>query len=337
MLLRSKKKEVQQNMKEYRINQNDSGQRLDKFIGKVVPQLPSALLYKGIRTKRIKINGKRAEISTRLAVDDVVSLYLNDEFFEDTRSSHTAFLHAGSALYIVYEDENLLIADKPAGLVVHEDESGSVDTLINRILKHLYQNGDYRPENENSFVPALCNRIDRNTSGLVLCAKNAASLQLLNEKIKNREIDKEYRCIVVGHPKPPHAVCKAYLRKMADEKQVQVFDHAVPDAKTVLTEYRVISEKGDFSLLEVKLHTGRTHQIRAHLAFLGYPLLGDTKYGNQHSTTISKQLGITWQALCSWRLTFSFADDGGHLGYLKGRSFESALAEELSQFSFLKK
>lgn len=313
-------------MKEYRINANDGGQRLDKFIVKAAPLLPSSLLYRGIRTKRIKVNGKRAEISTRLQEGDIVSLYLNDEFFESNRQSESTFLHAGSALSILYEDENLLIADKPAGLVVHEDESGTPDTLINRILRHLFESGSYCPQEENSFIPALCNRIDRNTSGLVLCAKNAATLQLLNEKIRDREIDKEYRCITVGHPKPPHALCKAFLKKDSEKNQVRIYDKPVPEAKTILTEYTVIREKGELSLLEVTLHTGRTHQIRAHLAYLGYPLLGDTKYGNAHSSTLSKEMGITWQALCAWKITFSFQDDGGHLGYLKGKSFESKLS-----------
>ena len=199
-------------MKEFTIGQNDAGQRLDKFLGKAVPLLPSSMMYKGIRTKRIKVNSKRAEISTRLAVGDVVSLYLNDEFFEEKRADET-FLRAGDALSVIYEDENILIADKPAGLVVHEDESGTADTLIGRVQKYLYQKGEYDPAQENSFAPALCNRIDRNTCGLVLCAKNAIALQAMNEIIKERQVEKTYRCVTVGVPNPDHATCKAFLRR----------------------------------------------------------------------------------------------------------------------------
>ena len=205
-------------MKEFTIGQNDAGQRLDKFLGKAVPLLPSSMMYRGIRTKRIKVNGKRAEISTRLAVGDVVSLYINDEFFEEKRADE-AFLRAGDTLSVIYEDENILITDKPAGLVVHEDESGTADTLIGRVQKYLYQRGEYDPAQENSFAPALCNRIDRNTCGLVLCAKNAAALQTMNEIIKERQVEKTYRCVTVGVPNPDHATCKASAAGYQDKNR----------------------------------------------------------------------------------------------------------------------
>lgn len=310
-------------MKEFVIQKNDANQRLDKFISKAAPLLPPSMMYKAIRTKDIKVNGKRAEISTRLQEGDVVRLFLKDEFFAEARKSAPEFMHAGNALNVIYEDENIIIVDKPGGLTVHEDESHRADTLINRILKYLYQKREYDPEKESSFTPALCNRIDRNTMGLVLCAKNAATLQLLNEKIRDREITKEYRCIVVGKPEPPEAVCKAFLTKGKDEKQVKIHAKPSPDAKTVITEYRTLRSNGTLTELEVTLHTGRTHQIRAHMAYLGWPLLGDTKYGNAASCRLSKQMKLTWQALCAWRITFSFADEGGHLSYLRGRSFTS--------------
>lgn len=319
-------------MREFKINENDSGQRLDKFITKAVPRLPTSLLYKGIRNKRIKLNGKRAEISTRLAVGDVVTLYINDEFFDESRQSDPSFLHAGDDLTIAYEDENLLVLDKPAGLVVHEDQSGTADTLINRVLKYLFKKGDYRPEEEHSFVPALCNRIDRNTSGLVLCAKNAAALQFLNEKIRAREVEKEYLCVAVGKPPKCHDLCKAFLRKDEKKNQVQVFREPKPGAKTILTEYTVLETAGKLSLLEIKLHTGRTHQIRAHMAFLGCPLLGDTKYGNPESLAMSKKLGLSWQALCAARLTFEFRTVEERFQYLNGKRFSSCKAERLVSY-----
>ena len=201
-------------MREFRINKNDSGQRLDKFITKAVKDLPQSLLYKYIRLKRIKLNGKRCSISDRLNEGDVIQLYINDEFF-DGDTSKPAFLKAPSAVDIVYEDENILLCDKRIGLVVHEDESGQSDTLINRILHYLYDKGEYDPAKEQSFVPALCNRIDRNTSGIVICAKNAESLRILNQKVKDRELEKKYLCVTVGVPKARSAELKAYQKAQA--------------------------------------------------------------------------------------------------------------------------
>ena len=307
-------------MKEFTIGPNDAGQRLDKFLIKAVPRLPSSMMYKGIRTKRIKVNGKRAEISTRLAVGDIVDLYLNDEFFEETRADET-FLRAGDEVSVIYEDENILIADKPAGLVVHEDETGTADTLIGRVQKYLYQKGEYNPARENSFAPALCNRIDRNTCGLVLCAKNAMALQEMNEIIKERQVEKTYRCVTVGVPKPDHATCKAFLRRDTKAKTVTVFDKPQPDAKTILTEYRVLRQKNGLALLEVTLHTGRTHQIRAHMAHMGWPLLGDTKYCTPESLKKNRALGVKQQVLCAWRLRFAAIPDLSPLSYLNDREF----------------
>ena len=305
-------------MRSYTIGENDCGQRLDRFLAKAVPLLPQSLLQKYLRLKRIKVNRKRSEGSYRLALGDLVELYINDEFFVRD-GQEDAFLSARDGLEIVYEDENLLLADKPAGLVVHVDNEGQVDTLINRILKYLAGTGQYDPRRENSFTPALCNRIDRNTCGLVLCAKNAPTLRVLNQKIKDREITKRYRCLVFGIPSPPHATRKAFLRKDAAKNQVEVFDQPVPGGRTILTEYQVMASRDGLSLLEVILHTGRTHQIRAHLAHLGHPLAGDTKYGQNRQ---NQGLPYRYQALCAYRLTFDFPTPAEHLEYLRGRSFQ---------------
>ena len=305
-------------MKRFVIGANDCGQRLDKFLTKAVPLLPQSLLYKSIRQKRIKVNGKRAEISRRLAEGDVVELYLKDEFFA-ADGEKDAFRSARDSLEIVYEDENILLANKPAGLVVHTDNEGQVDTLINRILKYLAQKGEYDPEKENSFTPSLCNRIDRNTSGLVLCAKNAPTLRVLNQKIRDREITKLYRCLVFGVPSPPRALKKAFLVKDPGASQVRVLDRPAPGARTILTEYQVLESRGGISLLEVRLHTGRTHQIRAHLAHLGHPLVGDTKYGTNRQ---NQGLPYRHQALCAYRVVFDFPTPAEHLEYLRGKSFQ---------------
>ena len=174
-------------MKSFEIEKNDESQRLDKFIHKAAPLLPQSLLYKYIRTKRIKVNGKRAEISTRLRLGDKVDMYINDEFFEKKESTYD-FLKASKHLDIIYEDENIMLLDKKVGVLCHPDNEEYVDTLIGRIKRYLYEKGEYSPDRENSFVPSLVNRIDRNTGGIVIAAKNAESLRILNQKMKDREL-----------------------------------------------------------------------------------------------------------------------------------------------------
>lgn len=302
-------------MKTFMITENDAEQRLDKFLTKSVPLLPKSLLYKSIRKKRIKVNGKRAELSYRLAKQDRVELYLNDEFFE--AEDALPFLTAPAQIDVVYEDDALLLVNKPQGLVVHEDNENTVDTLINRVLHYLYQNGSYHPEQESSFIPALCNRIDRNTCGIVIVAKNAPTLRLINQKIKDRAIDKRYLCMVAGTPDPKEATITHYLEKLAEENRVRVFDRANPRTKTAITSYQVLESRNGLSLVEIVLHTGRTHQIRAQMAHIGHPLLGDGKYGNGK---LNKQYGYFRQLLCSYQLTLHFSSDEP-LFYLNEKTF----------------
>ena len=305
-------------MKSFTVGKNDAGLRLDKFVTRTAPLLPATLLYKYIRLKRIKVDGKRAEINTRLALGSIVEMYINDEFFEP-KSPKYDFMSAAKSLDIVYEDENLLLADKQQGLLVHPDENEYNDTLIARIQRYLYEKGEYNPEAENSFRPALANRIDRNTGGIVIAAKNAEALRILCDKIKSREIDKMYLTVVHGKPPKNEDILEGYLEKNEDRRQVYIKNKMTVDTKTVRTKYSVLASKNGLSLLKIQLLTGRTHQIRAHLASIGCPLLGDGKYGVNKK---DKAMGFKCQALYSYKLKFNFTTDGGILEYLNGKTFQ---------------
>ena len=314
-------------MKEFIITKNDATLRLDKFITKSCPTLPSSLMFKYIRTKRIKVNGKRAEISTRLNVGDTVSAYINDEFFVSVKPTYD-FLPAPAKFDIVYEDENILLADKKQGLLVHPDKNEYTNTLIARIQHYLYDKGEYNPEDENSFRPALANRIDRNTGGIVIAAKNAEALRILCDKIKYREIDKRYLTVVHGIPKKKTDLLEGYLEKDEDKNRVYMSKKSTDNNKFVKTKYTVLESKNGLSLLEIELLTGRTHQIRAHMAAIGHPLLGEGKYSKSND----KKLGFDKQALYSYSLKFDFKTDAGILNYLNGKRFtvnEVWFAEEL--------
>ena len=306
-------------MRELTVGKNDAGQRLDRFVGKSLPLLPPALLQKYIRIKRIKVNGQRAARDQRLAQGDVLQLYINDEFFDQPREENMFLTLFKPSLDIVYEDENLMLLNKRPGLVVHADETEKVNTLINHIQAYLYQKREWNPRWENAFTPALCNRIDRNTGGIVIAAKNAETLRIINQKIREREIDKRYLCITVGTPRPPQGEVSCFLLKDEKKKQVAVYHRPVPGGKTAVTRYRTLETREELSLLEVELLTGRTHQIRATMADLGCPLLGDGKYGDGQ---VNRRYGETRQALYSYRLTFDFPTDAGLLNYLRGRSFQ---------------
>lgn len=304
-------------MKQFTITANDAGQRLDKFISKVAPKVPASLMYRAIRTKDIKVNGKRAEISTRLNAGDTVTVYLKDEFFESNKPKYD-FLNAADKLSIIYEDENILLADKKQGLLSHPDENEYNDTLITRIQKYLYNKGEYNPEKENSFKPALANRIDRGTGGIVIAAKNAEALRILCDKIKLRELDKFYLAVIHGVPRKKQDTLEGYLEKNESKNKVYLSNKKTDNNLTVRTRYTLLREKNNLSLIEVELLTGRTHQIRAHMASIGHPLLGDGKYGR---LARDKKMGFTRQALYSYRLSFNFTTDAGILNYLNGKEF----------------
>ncbi len=309
-------------MIEITAGKNDAGQRLDRFLNKCYPRLTQGVMRSLLRKKNIKVNNARPEAAYKLQAGDIIRLYVKDGYLSEPDSVKITELSAMTPLDeddIIYEDENILLIDKKPGLVVHEDNEKSKDTLINRVTAYLYQKGEYAPENEKSFAPALCNRIDRNTGGIVIAAKNAESLRIMNQKIKDRELVKLYLCVISGSMEKPSGTMTAYLEKIENENRVVISDKKTHLNKTVRTRYRVIDTCGFASLVEVELLTGRTHQIRAHFAHVGHPLLGDGKYG---SNRLNKKYGYKYQALYSCKLIFSFTTDGGILNGLNGKSFE---------------
>lgn len=293
------------------ISENDSGQRIDKFISKALPDLPKSMMYRLFRKKDIKINGKRCDISARLESGDTVTVYVKQELSAEKQHDMT-FLDAPDKIEKIYEDENILIVFKPVGLDSHSNGTHNPDTLVNRIKHYLYNKKEYQPENENSFAPALCSRLDRNTSGLVMSAKNATALREINRAIKCGEVHKVYRCVTVSPPPKDSDVITAYHRKDDTRNIVRISDTAREGFKEIKTGYRVIRKKSGLSLVEVTLFTGRTHQIRAHLAHINAHILGDGKYGN---ISANKRYGVFRQALCAYSLKFGIPQDSP-LAYL---------------------
>ena len=323
-------------MKELTINNNDAGQRLDRFVTKVVPALPSSLIQKYIRLKRIKINGRGAKSDYKLCENDVVQLYISDKFFESVHSRSKTVTSASTLqlasiasttpcqLDVIYEDNNILLINKPTGMLCYDTRNIEVNTLINHVQAYIAAKGQWQPQRENTFSPALCNRIDRNTSGMVIIAKNAESLRIINEKIKNKEIDKFYLTVTAGIPTPANGLLSGFISKDGKRNLVTVTKKEMPDSKFAETEYKTLTtsecnNKFPIALLECRLITGRTHQIRAQLAHMGYPVLGDVKYGNKQ---YNEHYNEFHQLLCSYKITFSFTSDSGSLSYLNGKSFQ---------------
>lgn len=298
-------------MREIIIGKNDADQRVDKFIMKTMKDMPKSLMYKYIRNKKIKVNKKRCEISQRLKEGDIMQCYIAEEFFD--KEIQRQFLQVPAHLDVVYEDDQLLIVDKPVGLLAHSDTREVEDNLADRLLHYLYQKNEYDPDQEQSFAPALCHRIDRNTQGIVICAKSSEALRYMNEKIRNRELDKRYLCIVEGSLKKKQDTLVLYHKKL-DNNKADILPYEKEGYQQIKTGYRVLDEKKDKSLVEVDLMTGKSHQIRAVMAYLHHPLLGDVKYG-------AKKGIIPYQALCAYQVSFHFKDEDGVLSYLNHKTF----------------
>lgn len=308
-------------MKSFLINQNDAGVRVDRFIMKTFDRLPKSLMYKEIRKKNIKVNKKRCAPDTLLNAGDILELYLNDDALH-IKEKHLDFMRASQELDIIYEDDNILLINKKVGVLCHPDGNDYIDNIVARLKKYLYEKGEWSPE-ASTFTPSLANRIDRNTGGIIMAAKNSQALKTLNEKIKSREIEKLYLTVVHGKMDKKSELLTAYLIKNEKTNTVKVTDNQTDGSKKIITKYTVLDHYDDASLLEVELLTGRTHQIRAHLAHIGHPLYGDGKYG------IEK--GRYRQALYSYKLKFNFNDEN-MLSYLSGREFTARDIKLLDEF-----
>lgn len=306
-------------MRTITITKNDGEQRLDKFLTKRFRTMPKSLMHKYIRTKYIKLNGKKTTPEVFIHEGDVLTLYIKDEFFEESKKEYE-FMKASKKLDLVYEDDNIMLIDKKPGVIVHQDKNYDADCIVNRVQRYLYEKGEYDPETDKAFSPALVNRIDRNTGGIIIGAKNATALRILNEKVRTREIRKFYLCIVKGCPKKKADTLKDYLTKNESKNTVKVSKNESKNSKEIITKYKVISydKQRDLSLCEVELLTGRTHQIRAHMAYIGHPLLGDEKYGDK---ALNRRFHQNHQLLCSYKLKFDFDSEAGELRYLNGKVF----------------
>ncbi len=315
-------------MRTFTVNANDAGQRADKFITKVTSGLPKSLLYKYIRTKRIKCNGKRIHENDMLSAGDVIEMYIPDEFFSDGEAK-ADYSRVKIQPDIVYEDENILLCNKKPGILVHLGDEGDKnraeaaerETLIFALTAYLYNRGEYDPEEEHSFAPALCNRIDRNTGGIVILAKNAAALREVNEAIRENRVTKYYLCAVHGRLRGEQTL-RAYHSKDYKTNTVRISDRPIPGTREIITEYKSLAydAKEDLTLLRIHLITGRTHQIRAHMAHIGHPLLGEGKYGKNAA---DRRLGFSSQALYSAAVSFCFPESP--LSYLNDRVFSVGL------------
>jgi 23S rRNA pseudouridine955/2504/2580 synthase len=301
-------------MKSITVKTNDAGQRLDKLLLKTFATLPKSMMFKQIRKKNIKVNRKRCTPEQIVNEGDVIELYLNDDLLQE-KKKHYDFMHAPKDLRIIYEDENIILLDKRQGELCHPDGKEYVNTLIASLKRYLFESKQWNPDEENSFTPSLANRIDRNTGGIVIGAKNYQSLKILNQKIKDREIDKFYLCVAEGKFKKQTDILSGYLIKDERKNMVKVVSDDKNGAKKIVTKYTVLDYYPDVSLVEIELLTGRTHQIRAHLASIGHPLVNDGKYG--------KTQGRFKQMLYSYKLKFNFTTDAGILNYLNKKEFES--------------
>lgn len=301
------------------IGANEAGQRLDKFLRKLLKDVPLSAIFKALRKGDVRVNGSKQKEKYSLVEGDIVEI----RYIQSKRDNSAKFIEVDtSALITAYEDENLVVIEKWPGVLVHSDSKNGVPTLTDYALSYLNKKGDYIPENEVTFTPAPCNRLDRNTSGLVIFGKNFESLRTLNEIIREGKVEKYYNTLVKGKIKD--GLYTGYILKNEEENISKIYEKAVPNSKKIAMEVKTIQTNGAFSFLEINLITGRSHQIRAHLAHLGCPIIGDTKYGDKElNSFFNNKFGLNFQFLYAYKLIIRDVD--GKLGYLKNKTIIHAL------------
>lgn len=302
------------------IGVNEAGQRLDKFLRKLLKDVPLSAIFKALRKGDIRVNGVKKKENYSLQLGDSIEI----KYIQSTREKREPnFVKVNaSGMIITYEDENILVVEKWPGVLVHPNQKKSQPTLTDYVLSYLNEKGAYLPEKEITFTPASCNRLDRNTSGLVVFGKNFESLKEMNEMIRNGEVKKYYNALVKGKIKD--GIYKGYISKDEDANISKVFDKKMPDTKEISMEVKTIKTNGAYSLLEIDLITGRSHQIRAHLSHLGHPIIGDSKYGDRKlNSFFENKFGLNYQFLYAYKLIFRGTQE--KLGYLKNKTVVEAL------------
>jgi len=301
------------------IGANEAGQRLDKFLRKLLKDVPLSAIFKALRKGDVRVNGKKEKEKYSLQEGDIVEI----KYIQSKKEEKQNFINVdSSSLMITYEDENILIVEKWPGVLVHPDKSNGEPSLTDYVLSYLNAKGDYLPEKEVTFTPAPCNRLDRNTSGIVIFGKNFEALRMLNEAIREDEIEKYYYTIVKGKIKD--GLYKAYIKKNEEANISKIYEESIPNSKEISMKVKTIKTNGAYSFLEINLITGRSHQIRAHLAYLGNPLIGDSKYGDKRiNSFFESKFGLNYQYLYAYKLIFRGVS--GKLSYLKNKTIAESL------------
>lgn len=303
------------------IGPNEAGQRLDKFLRKLLKDVPLSAIFKALRKKDIRVNGTKQNEKYFLEEGDIVEIKYIQSKREDKKEKFIKVDPKG--IKIIFEDDNMLVVEKWPGVLVHSDSNESEEpTLTDYVLSYLNDKGDYIPENELTFTPAACNRLDRNTSGIIIFGKSFEGLKCINEAIREDGIKKYYYTLAKGKIKD--GLYQAYIVKNPETNVSKIYETEVPNSKKIAMEITTVETNGAYSLIDVNLITGRSHQIRAHLAHLGNPIIGDNKYGDKRlNSFFENKYGLNYQYLYSYKL--SFRDVNGKLNYLKNKTIAVAL------------